>query len=120
MDFNKFIFPAPNSSYTPFDLDQLLWIPRTRFFSMKSLVKSMDKFEHFSSKAKSLNRTNSDDTNNKTQSKTEQSYIPCHYQKFEEGSKNLILYFHGNAEDIGYASGFARKLAYGLKVKFLY
>jgi len=70
----------------------------------------MDKFEHFSSKAKSLNRANSESSGTQNQ-----VCIPCHYQKYEEGSKNIILYFHGNAEDIGYASDFTRKLSYGLK-----
>jgi len=46
MDLNRFIFPAPSSSYTPFTLGQLLWIPRTRFFSMKTLIK-MDSFENY-------------------------------------------------------------------------
>jgi len=43
-------------------------------------------------------------------------YIPCHYQAANEKYKNLILYFHGNAEDIGLAANFTKKLAIGLKV----
>ena len=45
-----------------------------------------------------------------------QIYIPCSYQPYIEGSKYLLIYFHGNAEDIGYAAEFARKLSLGLKV----
>lgn len=112
MDLNKLIFPAPNSSYTPFSLENLLWIPRTRFFSMKTLVKSMDKYEDFYLTSRDLN---------KPENVTKQNHvsIPCHYQSFEEGNKNLILYFHGNAEDIGYASSFTRKIGLGLKADVL-
>ena len=45
-----------------------------------------------------------------------QIYIPCSYQPCIEGSKYLLIYFHGNAEDIGYAAEFTRKLTVGLKV----
>ena len=57
MDLNKIIFPAPSSNYTPFTLDNLMWIPRTRFFSMKSLVKTMDKFENYYVESKTSRRS---------------------------------------------------------------
>jgi len=47
------------------------------------------------------------------------SFIPCHYQTAGEGFKNLIIFFHGNAEDIGIASNFTQKLAIGLKVTLI-
>jgi len=112
MNLNKLIFPAPDASYTPFNLEKLLWIPRTRFFSMKTLVKSIEKFEDFCFSARNLNKP-------ENIAKKKQISIPCHYQSFGEGSKNLILFFHGNAEDIGYASEFARKLSFGLKADVL-
>jgi len=59
MDLNNLVFPAPTPTYTPFTLDKLLWIPRTRFFSMKTLVKSIDKFEKFQTRSGHLsNREN--------------------------------------------------------------
>lgn len=112
MDLNRLIFPAPDSSYTPFSLENLLWIPRTRFFSMKTLVKTMDKYEDFYFNSRDINKP-------ENVAKQGQISIPCHYQAIGEGNKNIILYFHGNAEDIGYASGFARKLALGLKADIL-
>lgn len=30
-------------------------------------------------------------------------YIPCLYLPYDETSKKLIIYYHGNAEDIGLA-----------------
>jgi hypothetical protein len=30
-------------------------------------------------------------------------YIPCLYMPYEDGAKRLVVYFHGNAEDIGLA-----------------
>ncbi len=47
----------------------------------------------------------------------DQIYIPCHYQSYEEHTKNFILFFHGNAEDIGLASAFTKRLAIALKVQ---
>lgn len=46
MELNKFVFPAPNPSYTAFTLDRLMWIPRSRFFSFKTLSKNMDTYEN--------------------------------------------------------------------------
>jgi hypothetical protein len=52
MEFNSLIFPSPTPSYTAFTLNRLMWIPRSRFFSMKTFVK-LDKFENILSEAKS-------------------------------------------------------------------
>lgn len=112
MDLNKLIFPAPDSSYTPFNLENLLWIPRTRFFSMKTLVKSIEKFEDFYFSSRNLDRP-------ENVAKQSQISIPCHYTSFGEGTKNLILFFHGNAEDIGYATDFTKRLSTGLKADVL-
>jgi hypothetical protein len=30
-------------------------------------------------------------------------HIPCLYLPYDEGARKIILYFHGNAEDIGLA-----------------
>ncbi len=66
MDFNNFIFPAPTASYTQHTLDKLLWIPRTRFFSMKTIVKSMGKFENYAENAASQNPDGSSSKQSKT------------------------------------------------------
>jgi hypothetical protein len=33
-------------------------------------------------------------------------YIPCLYLPIDDGARKLIIYFHGNAEDIGLAYDF--------------
>lgn len=66
MKLNKFIFPAPTSSY---DYDsmpgELIWIPRIGI--------------------------------------NDKPAIPCLYLECSRGSSKTLLYFHGNAEDIGAA-----------------
>ena len=42
--------------------------------------------------------------------------IPCLYIPSQGGSDKILLYFHGNAEDVGYSYDFCRRLAQGLKV----
>jgi len=42
--------------------------------------------------------------------------IPCHWIKYK-GSRKLLLYFHGNAEDIGISTEFVEMLSKNLKVK---
>jgi fermentation-respiration switch protein FrsA (DUF1100 family) len=41
------------------------------------------------------------------------------YHPYFEGSKHFVLYFHGNAEDIGYASEFTRRLSTGLRMNVI-
>jgi len=114
MDLNRFIFPAPSASYTPFTLGQLLWIPRTRFFSMKTLIK-MDSFEnYYASGSKYSHRAGMGGPGKK-----EYTHIPCHFQTYGDDCKDIIVFFHGNAEDIGNAATFTRKLAVDLKTNVL-
>lgn len=42
--------------------------------------------------------------------------IPCLYTPYPEGADKILVYFHGNAEDIGYAHDFAKRICQGLKV----
>ena len=41
MQFNSIIFPSPYPSYSAFTLPNLIWIPRSRFFSLKTIMKSL-------------------------------------------------------------------------------
>ncbi len=59
MDFNKLVFPAPSPSYTAFTLNKLMWIPRSRYFSFKNIVKTMEKFENVISEVRSTAETES-------------------------------------------------------------
>ena len=39
----------------------------------------------------------------KDQAKRSKGYIPCLYLPYLGGSSKLLIYFHGNAEDVGLA-----------------
>lgn len=41
MELNRIIFPAPKCSYTPFTFKKMIWIPRSRFFSIKRFIKPL-------------------------------------------------------------------------------
>jgi len=104
MELNNFVFPTPTPSYTSTSLNGLIWIPRTRFFSMKSILKdlSVDKKE-----------PNISFENSKI------FQIPCFYQKWKQDCKDVILFFHGNAEDLGMCESLGRSLSNMLKANVL-
>ncbi|CAI2375165.1 unnamed protein product [Moneuplotes crassus] len=79
MELNTLIFPAPNSSYDQkaFEKD-LIYIPR----------RTSD--DHFKPR----------ETGNK---KSKKQYIPCLFLPYTQGSTKIMIYFHGNAEDLGQA-----------------
>lgn len=62
-------------------------------------------------------KENSQKSKNQNQSKDVSEKIPCHWVKYK-GSKNLLLYFHGNAEDIGISTEFVEMLSKNLKVNY--
>lgn len=41
MELNRIIFPAPSPSYKASTLSDLIWIPRNRYFSLKSYMKEL-------------------------------------------------------------------------------
>ena len=43
-------------------------------------------------------------------------YIPCLYLPFDNGARKVIIYFHGNAEDIGLAYDFLYQIGHELKM----
>lgn len=45
--------------------------------------------------------------------------IPCLYLPYIEGSDKLMIYFHGNAEDLGYSYDFVSTLRKHLKINIL-
>ena len=46
-------------------------------------------------------------------------YIPCLYLPIDDGARKLIIYFHGNAEDIGLAYDFLYQLGHVLRMHVL-
>jgi len=104
MEFNSFIFPAPESSYVHRTIQNIVWIP-------KPIV---DK------KSKTKVNPNSSKVNEETKEETQKTgYIPCLYLPFSEGSDKILIFFHGNAEDIGWSLSFVAKLQRTLKVHVL-
>ena len=82
MDLNSFLFPAPHSSYTlQGSIGDLLFIPRKKKGDLgDTLRQDQCTYEAM---------TNA---------------IPCLFMPNASGSSKLMIYFHGNAEDVGYAS----------------
>ena len=53
------------------------------------------------------------DADNETRSK---EFIPCLYLPIDDGARKLLIYFHGNAEDIGLAYDFLYQLGHELRM----
>ena len=87
MELNSFLFPAPQPSYTVHSaIGDLLYIPRKR----------QSELNH-SSRA-------SEETAYSETEGVQSPAIPCLYLPNASGSTKLLIYFHGNAEDVGLAS----------------
>lgn len=92
---NRIIFPVPDPpSYTANKfLGEILYVPRR--------LSSLSKAE---------------------ESKTieiESAFVPCLYLPYSNGSTKLIIFFHGNAEDIGISYEMLDHLRVALKVNIL-
>ena len=79
MELNSVIFPSRPSSYTYEQLEgRLLFIPRAPIVAGRSNFAQHHSYGH------------------------QPNHIPCLYVKYPGGSSKLLLFFHGNAEDIGH------------------
>ncbi len=80
MNFDSVVFPAPPASYKYEEFrEELFFVPRARL---------VHGFSDFTSAFPA------DDGNNV-------EHIPCHFFNCSRGSSKVLLYFHGNAEDLG-------------------
>ncbi len=78
MNFDSVVFPAPPASYRYIDYqNDIFFVPRAR---------QLHGFSDFA-----VPWPASDGI----------SHIPCHYINCSSGSSKVLLYFHGNAEDLG-------------------
>lgn len=140
MDFNSIVFPSPvvsrNYSYYK---DEIVYIPKIDF---EDKLKKDDKFfssiSNISSKKSSLkdqpSDINSKNKKEESDSKNEKNdiyffkdkivgFVPCLYLKNSKKnmiSKNILLYFHGNAEDIFFAKDIADRLRSNLNVNIFH
>lgn len=119
MQLNSFIFPKPKVSYSS-SHPNLVWVEKlinnpkqTSNNLHKSL--SLHKLENYNSAPNIIfpNKINQYITLNK------ENHIPCLYYEFPKGSSLLLLFFHGNAEDIGDSWTFLVALSNLLQVNSL-
>lgn len=113
MNFNSFLFPAPQSSYSMESfMGDIVYIPKNRTADQKKrdreLIQEMKDKPMGSEvacdnlpeeeKKKEIPSTIVQKTNSK-----KINHIPCLYLPYSQGSSKVLIYFHGNAEDIGLA-----------------
>lgn len=93
MELNSILFPSPSLQFSIEDFeDELIFIPKFEF-NTKGEVQNLE---------------------------TTEKFIPCLLllSKLKGNiSKNFMIYFHGNAEDIFYAREIAEKIRLNLDVK---
>ncbi len=116
MEFNGIIFPAPKPSYTAQDLfGNIIYVPKYSHFSISeiqalratgmSLTRQPTTTPANSQKPRHFVFDNPAPPVLKSQECEfyERDYIPCLFLPYEPGSTKVLLYFHGNAEDLGIA-----------------
>ena len=93
MNFDGMVFPAPTPSYTYEEYkDQLFFIPKAR------IVYNCSDFSNLYPAPNGI------------------AHIPCHYCPYPKGSSKILVYFHGNAEDLGRVKALMILLSEELKV----
>ncbi len=114
MEFNSIVFPAPKPSYTAQNLfGNIIYVPKYQHFSITEIQAmrtsslslsrqtittpaNSQKPRHFVFEAPTAIKA-------KECEFYDQDYVPCLFLPYEPGSTKVLLYFHGNAEDIGIA-----------------
>jgi pimeloyl-ACP methyl ester carboxylesterase len=105
MELNSFLFPAPESAYNHQELEDVVWIPKRWTFKTPNALKVSQR-----------NTTLKNLKEEVKQTPAEENYIPCLYLPYPEGADKVLIFFHGNAEDIGWATGFVAALQEALRV----
>ena len=113
---NKILFQNPVPGYTSYQLHgSLIYVPKCdtlsidelQYFIHTNTVRSTKnkhfKFESSSESAISKNTF-------------EYDYIPCLYIPSQNNSNKLLIYFHGNAEDVGNTQDFLQDISNNFNV----
>eukprot|EP01017_Pseudomicrothorax_dubius_P046108 TRINITY_DN8078_c0_g1_i1.p1 TRINITY_DN8078_c0_g1~~TRINITY_DN8078_c0_g1_i1.p1 ORF type:complete len:320 (-),score=35.52 TRINITY_DN8078_c0_g1_i1:78-1037(-) len=104
MELNRLVFPAPSPTYAEDDLDGLVWLPLP--VEKPRPKGSLLEFVCLRTREHSSPRNKPAETRK----------IPAVYLRYNEGSSKILLYFHGNAEDIGFSAPFLNILRMELKM----
>jgi len=116
MQFNSILFPAPENCYQYRRIENIVYIPNPTAVqnpkpSTTQGKPSQDKVEE--------EKTENNQIKEQIEQLPELSYIPCLYLPHPLGSNKLLIFFHGNAEDIGWAYDFVNSIRQQLKVHVL-
>jgi pimeloyl-ACP methyl ester carboxylesterase len=106
MEFQSAVFPAPQSSYTAEDnVEELIYVPR--FGPARDLEAEERKEEG------EIGEMDEHDPFCLPDS------IPCMLFRHSPGSSKVMLYFHGNAEDVGLTAELLEHLGPALKIHII-
>lgn len=118
MEFTRWIFPAPNPSYQANTFDTLIWIHKFKWQVTNQSTDTGNEnaihhsvFPWFSCFAS--------DSGVPREVRVHDRSVPCLFFPYDEGSNKILLYFHGNAEDIGLTYSFLTMLSFELKIHIL-
>jgi len=108
MELNSFLFPAPESSFNYQKLENVVWIPKKWSVQTPNILDVSQRHTKLSNLTKEHKETPQTG-----------DHIPCLYLPYPEGADKIMIFFHGNAEDIGWALGFIAALQESLRVHVL-
>ena len=103
MKLNNIIFPAP---FPPSYISSDDLMPKAKLIFVPEKPGMKEDSKRFNDEEDKSSRGNK---------YSKQKGFPCWYIPFTEGSNKIIMYFHGNAEDIGQSTKLMDKLSTGLK-----
>jgi len=121
MEFRSLVFPAPEPSYNENTLENLLYIPKPQVKIKKGSLKGNCElipclYLPYSEDPKKCQKDKQTYSNKPEEEKSlDELYKEFKTPKF--GSNMLILYFHGNAEDIGIAYNVVKHFREFFKVR---
>lgn len=122
MEFNSIVFPAPKPSYHE-KMRNLIWIPAQPNGKMPGVQSKEPDISHVSS-GLALNASNTNlaqvahgldkvkrrPAADGQHSSSQERYIPCLYLPYKDGCDKIMIYFHGNAEDLGCSYDFCDQI----------
>jgi len=148
MDFNNFVFPIPNASYSKNDFkDHIIFIPKKDYSykdKLKYNINLSNKLANNNKSKISVNQNGKlvshhksssmvqkipsvtftidnkfDEGKNKKLLEKNLEYIPCLFYAPENKSDIILLYFHSNYEDIGNSSSLLKLICKFLNINVL-